>query len=50
MRRNKYLTTGQSEDYTMWFLLDYEYIKNHYREIAVNLSRHKELGAGLKVI
>ena len=25
------LTTGQGEDYTNWCLLDYEYIKNHYR-------------------
>ena len=25
------LTTGQGEDYTTGCLLDYEYIKNHYR-------------------
>ena len=31
-------------------LLDYEYIKNHYRLIAVDLSRQKELGADLKPI
>ena len=25
------LTTGQGEDYTTECLLDYEYVKNHYR-------------------
>ena len=32
------LTTGQGEDCTTGYLLDYEYIKNHYRLIAVDLS------------
>ena len=35
------LTTGQGEDYTIGCLLDYEYIKNHYRLIAVDLSSKK---------
>ena len=35
--------TGQGEDYTKGSLLDYDYIKNHYRLIAVDLSRQKEL-------
>ena len=30
--------------------MDYDYIKNHYRLIAVDLSRQKELDAGPKVI
>ena len=40
----KYLksTTGQGEDYTIGCLLDYEYIKNHYRLIAIDLSRQKK--------
>ena len=29
---------GQGEDYTTGFLLDYDYVKNHYRLIAVDLS------------
>ena len=29
------LTTGQGEDYTTECLLDYDYIKSHYRLIAV---------------
>ena len=44
------LTTGQGEDYTTGCLLDYEYTKNHYRLIAVDLSRQKELDADLKAI
>ena len=43
-------TTGQGEDYTTGCLLDYDYIKNHYRLIAIDLSRQNELGANLKAI
>ena len=32
------LRTGLGEDYTTGFLLDYDYIKSHYRLIAVYLS------------
>ena len=32
-------TTGQFKDYTTGCLLNYYYIKNHYRLIAVDLSR-----------
>ena len=44
------LTTGQSENYTTGCLLDYDYIKNHYRLIAIDLSRKKELDADPKAI
>ena len=44
------LITGQGEDYITGCLLDYDYIKNHYRLIAVDLSRQKELDAGPKGI
>ena len=44
------ITTGQGEDYTTGCLLDYEYIKNHYKQIAVDLSRQKELDVNLKAI
>ena len=30
--------------------MDYDYIKNHYRLIVVDLSRKKELDTDLKVI
>ena len=44
------LTTGQGEDYTNGCLLDYDYIKGHYRLIAVDLSRQEELDADPKAI
>ena len=36
------LRTGQGEDYTKRCLLDYQYIKNDYRMIAVDLIKTKE--------
>ena len=42
--------TAQSGDYTAGCLLDYGYIKNHYRLVAVDLSRQKELDADFKAI
>ena len=44
------LTTGQGEEYTIGCLLDYEYMKNIYRLIAVDLSWQKELDADPKAI
>ena len=37
----KKLTTGQGEDYTTGYLLDYDYIKNHYTLMTVGLSKQK---------
>ena len=42
------LTIGQYEDYITECLLDYDYIKHHYKLIVVDLSRQKELDADLK--
>ena len=44
------LIRGQGEEYTTGCLLDYDYIRNHYRLIAVGLTRQKELDAYPKVI
>ena len=44
------LTTGQGEVYTAEYLLHDKYIKNHYRLIAIDLSRQKELDADPKAI
>ena len=44
------LTTGQGEDYTTGCLLDYDYVKSHYKLIAVDLSRQKELDVDPKAI
>ena len=46
----KKLATGQGENYTTESLLDYDYIKNRYRLIAVDLSKQKDLDADLKTI
>ena len=35
------ITTGQGDDYTIGFLLDYNYFKEHYRLIAINLSKQQ---------
>ena len=44
------VTTWQGKDYTTGCLLDYEYSKNHYRLIAVDLGRKKELDVDPKAI
>ena len=45
------LTTGQAEDYTTGCSLDYyEYIKKHYRLIAIELTRQKVLDTNPKAI
>ena len=44
------LTTGQGGDYITGCLLDYEYIKIHYRLIALDLSRHRELDHDSKAV
>ena len=45
---NRKLRTGQGEDYTIVCLIGYDYIKNHYRLIAADLSSQKELNADPK--
>ena len=42
------LTTRKGNDYTTVCLLDYDYIKNHYSLIAIDIIRQKELDADLK--
>ena len=46
----KKLTKRQGEDYTTGRLLDYDYVKNYYRLIPVDLSRQKRLDADPKAI
>ena len=41
---------GKGEDYTTGSLLDYEYFKKHYKLIAVDLSKQKELHADPRAI
>ena len=42
--------TGQGDDYTTIFLLDYIYFENYYKMIAVDLSRKQALDADPKAI
>ena len=42
--------TGQGDDYTTGFLLDYQYFKDHYQLIAVDLSKQKELDADSRAV
>ena len=42
--------TGQGDDYTKGCLLDYQYFKDHYNLIAVDLSKQKELDADSRAI
>ena len=43
-------TTGQRKDYTTGCLLDYQYLKDYYQLIAVDLSKQKELDADSRAI
>ena len=44
------MATGQGDDYTTWRLSDYQYFKDHYQLIAVDLSKQKELDADSRAI
>ena len=39
------IATGQEDDYTTGCLLDYSYFKNHYKMIAIDLSKQQTLDA-----
>ena len=44
------ISTGQGDDYTTGFLLDFAYFKDHFRLIAVNLSKQKALDVDSRAI
>ena len=44
------IATGQRDDYTTGCLLDYNYFKNYYKMIAIDLSKQQALGADSKAI
>ena len=44
-RELKKVMTGKGEDYTTGSLLDFNYFKKHYKLVAVDLSKQKELDA-----
>ena len=49
-RELKKVMIGKGEDYTTGSLLDYNYFKDHYELVAVNLSKQKELDADPRAI
>ena len=44
------IATGQGDDYTTRYLLDYPYFKDYYKMIAINLSKQQALEADPKEI
>ena len=44
------IATGKGDDYTTGCLLDYQYLKDHYQLITVDLSRQKEIDADPRTI
>ena len=44
------IATGQGDDYTTGCLLDYQYFKDHYNLIAIDLSKQKELDIDSKAV
>ena len=49
-RELKKVMIGRGEDYTTGSLLDYKYFKKHYKLVAVDLSKQKELDADPRAI
>ena len=49
-RELKKVMIGKGEDYTTGSLLDYNYFNKHYKSVAVDLSKQKELDADLRAI
>ena len=49
-RELKQVMIGKGEDYTTGSLLDYNYFKNIYKIVAVDLSKQKELDADQRAI
>ena len=46
----KKTVTGQGDDYTTGCLLYYQYFKDHYQVIAIDLSKQKELDTDSRAI
>ena len=44
------VSTSEGDDYTTGCLLDYSYLKEHYKLIAIDLSQQQALDADLKAI
>ena len=49
-RELKKIMTGKGEDYTTGSILDFNYFQKHYKLVAVDLSKQKELDADPRAI
>ena len=49
-RELKKVMIGKGEDYTTGFLLDFNYFEKHYKLVAVDLSKQKELDVDPRAI
>ena len=49
-RELKKVMIGKGEDYTAGYLLDFNYFDKHYKLVAVDLSKQKELDADPRAI
>ena len=49
-RELKKVMIGKGEDYTTGYLLDFNYFDKHYKLVAVDLSKQKELDADPRAI
>ena len=47
---NRKIATGQRDDYTTGCLLDYSYLKDHYKMIAIDLSKQQALDTDSRAI
>ena len=47
---NRKIATSQGDDYTTGCLLDYSYFKDHYKMIAIDLSKQQALDADPRAI
>ena len=50
MKLEKLQHNNEIDDYTTGCLLDYQYFKDHYQLIAVNLGKQRELDADPRAI
>ena len=48
--KNRKIATGQCDDYTTGFLLDYSYFKENYKFIAIGLIKQQALDADPRAI
>ena len=50
MKTLEKIATGRGDDYTTGRLLDYQYLKDSYKMIAIDLSKHQALDADPRAI